>query len=152
MVSFTWKFFTADPMDILWRIDTPTFGNGLKTLEGIDVCCPPLFGVTLIFHHIEGAVEVDVAELDDLSKANARRLLKHLKYQKAERWSWRRATEEPEPMPAVNGFMNGNRCHTDAKPPVTPNRDHGCEASIVVNLCNAPPAAAPHRVPFAFCV
>jgi hypothetical protein len=142
MVSFTWKFFTADPMDILWRVDTPTFGHGLKTLEGIDVCCPPLFGVTLIFHHVEGTVDVDVADLDDVSRENARRLLRHLKYQKAERWSWRRATEEVESLPAVNV--------THTEPTVTPCLTNGVPAKVMVPFI-APPPAAPHQVvmPFA---
>jgi hypothetical protein len=138
MVSFTWKFFTADPMDILWRVDTPTFGNGLKTLEGIDVCCPPLFGVTLIFHHVEGTVEVDVADLDEVSRENARRLLKHLKYQKAERWSWRRATEEAESLPAVNAT------HTE------PTVATGTATKVVLKAFIAPPAASSHHVPMAY--
>jgi hypothetical protein len=125
-------------MDILWRIDTPTFGNGLKTLEGIDVCCPPLFGVTLIFHHVEGTMEVDVADLDEVSRENARRLLKHLKYQKAERWSWRRATEEAEALPAVNV--------THTEPTVTT----GTATKVVVKAFISPPAAASHPIAMAY--
>jgi hypothetical protein len=143
MVSFTWKFFTADPMDILWRVDTPTFGTGLKTLEGIDVCCPPLFGVTIILHHPTGTEEIDVGDLDNVSRENARRLLKHLKYQKAERWSWRRATEEPEALPAVNV--------THTEPPVIPCSTTGTAAKVVVLPFISPPAAAAHHVPTAYC-
>jgi hypothetical protein len=138
MVSFTWKFFTADPMDILWRIDTPTFGNGLKTLESIDVCCPPLFGVTIILRHPTGTEEVDVADLDEVSRHNARRLLKHLKYQKAERWAWRRPTEKAESLPAVNV--------THTEPTVTT----GTATKAVVKSLISPPAAASHPVPMAY--
>jgi hypothetical protein len=132
MVSFAWKFYTASPEDILWRIDTPTFGKGMKTLEALDVCCPPLFGVTFIFHHAAGTVEVDVADLDEVSRDNARRLLRHLKYRQGERWSWRRATEEPEALPTVNV--------THTEPTVTTGR----AAKAVVKAFTSPPAAASH--------